>query len=47
MTKTRLEKIIYSFHHPRSLTTGRHARSRESLSDYIARFTREMERAPG
>ena len=43
MTKTRLEKIIYSFHHPRSLTTGRHARSRESLSDYIARFTREME----
>ena len=47
MTKTRLEKIIYSFHHPRSLTTGRHARSRESLSDYIARFTREMEEAPG
>ena len=29
MTKTRLEKIIYSFHHPRSLTTGRHVRSRE------------------
>mgnify|MGYP000464826037 CR=1 FL=1 len=23
MTKTRLEKIIYSFHHPRSLTSGR------------------------
>lgn len=43
MTKTRLEKIIYSFHHPRSLTTGRRARSRESLGDYIARFTREME----
>ena len=43
MTKTRLEKIIYSFHHPRSLTTGRHVRSRESLGDYIARFTHEME----
>lgn len=43
MTKTRLEKIIYSFHHPRSLTTGRRVRSRESLGDYIARFTREME----
>lgn len=43
MTKTRLEKIVYSFHHPRSLTTGRRARSRESLGDYIARFTREME----
>ena len=27
MTKTRLEKIIYSFHHPRSLTTGRCVRS--------------------
>ena len=43
MTKTRLEKIIYSFHHPRSLTPGRRVRSRESLVDYIARFTREME----
>lgn len=45
MTKTRLEKIIYSFHHPRSLTTGRRVRTRtrESLGDYIARFTREME----
>ena len=46
MTKTRLEKIIYSFHHPRSLTTGRHVRSRESLGDYIARFTHEMEDGP-
>lgn len=43
MTKTRLEKIIYSFHHPRSLITGRRVRSRESLGDYIVRFTREME----
>ena len=43
MTKTRLEKIIYSFHHPRSLTSGRRVRTRESLGDYIARFTREME----
>ena len=45
MTKTRLEKIIFSFHHPRSLTTGRRVRSRESLGDYIARFTREMDKA--
>lgn len=43
MTKTQLEKIIYSSHHPRSLTTGRHVRSHESLGDYIARFTHEME----
>ena len=43
MTKTRLEKIVYSFHHPRSNSGGRGIRSRESLTDYIARYTREME----
>lgn len=43
MTKTKLEKIIYSFHHPRSVSGSRNARSRESLTDYIARYTREME----
>ena len=43
MTKTKLEKIIYSFHHPRSVSGGRNIRSRESLTDYIARYTREME----
>ena len=43
MTKTKLEKIIYSFHHPRSVSGGRNTRSRESLTDYIARYTREME----
>ena len=41
-TKTRLEKIIYSFHPPRSLTLSRRVRSRESLTDYIARYTHEM-----
>ena len=43
MTKTKLEKIIYSFHHPRSAANGKRVRSRESLSDYIARYVREME----
>lgn len=43
MTKTKLEKIIYSFHHPRSVVNGKRVRSRESLSDYIARYVREME----
>ena len=41
MTKTRLEKIVYSFHHPRKATAKKPAR--ESLTDYIARFAREME----
>lgn len=43
MTKTKLEKIVYSFHHPHSVSGGRGIRSRESLTDYIARYTREME----
>ena len=43
MTKTKLEKIVYSFHHPRSASGGRNIRNRESLTDYIARYTREME----
>ena len=43
MTKTKLEKIIYSFHHPRSVVNGKRVRSRESLSDYIARYVKEME----
>ena len=43
MTKTKLEKIIYAFHHPRSVVNGMRVRSRESLSDYIARYVREME----
>ena len=43
MTKTKLEKIIYAFHHPRSVVNGKRVRSRESLSDYIARYVREME----
>ena len=43
MTKTKLEKIIYAFHHPRSVVNGMRVRSRESLSDYIARYLREME----
>lgn len=37
------EKIIYRFHHPRSLTTGRGVHSRKSPDGTIARFTREME----
>ena len=41
MTKTKLEKIIYSFHHPRSVANGKRVRSREPLSDYIARYVRE------
>ncbi|MFQ9210024.1 MAG: hypothetical protein ACLR3T_00135 [Alistipes finegoldii] len=45
MTKTRLEKIIYSF--TRAASPQAAARSRESLGDYIARFMREMEEAPG
>ena len=43
MTKTKLEKIIYAFHHPRSVVNGKRVRSRESLSDYIGRYVREME----
>ena len=43
MTKTKLEKIVYSFHHPRSASGGHDIRSRESLTDYMARYTREME----
>ena len=43
MTRTKLEKIIYAFHHPRSVVNGKRVRSRESLSDYIARYVREME----
>lgn len=43
MTKTKLEKIVYSFHHPRSASSGRGIRSRESLTDYIARYVHEME----
>ena len=43
MTKTKLEKIVYSFHHPRSFVGGKRVSSRESLSDYIARYVREME----
>lgn len=43
MTKTKLEKIIYSFHHPHNVSNGRNTPSRESLTDYIARYTREME----
>ncbi len=43
MTKTKLEKIVYNFHHPRSVSGGRNIRNRESLTDYIARYTREME----
>ena len=43
MTKTKLEKIIYAFHHPRSVVNGKRVRSRELLSDYIARYVREME----
>lgn len=41
MTKSKLEKIIYSFHHPRQAVNTK--RGRESLADYIARFAREME----
>lgn len=41
MTKSRLEKIIYSFHHPRQTVNTK--RGRESLTDYIARYVREME----
>lgn len=41
MTKTRLEKVIYSFHHPRQAVNTK--RGRESLTDYITRFAREME----
>lgn len=43
MTKTKLEKIVYNFHHPRSMSGGRCIRNRESLTDYIARYTREMD----
>ena len=43
MTKTKLEKIIYSFHHPRSVVGGKQVRSRESLNDYIIRYVHEME----
>ncbi len=43
MTKTKLEKIVYSFHHPRIVSGGRNIRSRELLTDYMARYTREME----
>lgn len=43
MTKTKLEKIVYNFHHPRNVSGSRNIRSRESLTDYIARYTREME----
>ena len=43
MTKTKLEKIIYSFHHPRSVANGKRVRSRESLTDYITRYVQEME----
>lgn len=43
MTKTKLEKIVYSFHHPRSASGGHNIRSRESLTDYITRYTHEME----
>lgn len=32
-----------AFHHPRSVVNGKRVRSRESLSDYIARYVREME----
>ncbi|MDO5384368.1 MAG: phage integrase SAM-like domain-containing protein [Rikenellaceae bacterium] len=41
MSKPRLEKIIYSFHHPYKAASPK--RPRESLTDYIARFAREME----
>lgn len=41
MTKTRLEKIIYTFHHPQQVVNTK--RGRESLTDYIARFALEME----
>lgn len=41
MTKARLEKVIYNFHHPRQAVNTK--RGRESLTDYIARFAREME----
>lgn len=41
MTKSRLEKIIYNFHHPRQTVNTK--RGRESLTDYIARYVREME----
>ena len=41
MSKPRLEKIIYSFHHPYKAASPK--RTRESLTDYIARFAREME----
>lgn len=41
MSKPRLEKIVYSFHHPRKTAGTKPAR--ESLTDYIARFAREME----
>lgn len=41
MSKPRLEKIVYSFHHPRKATSAKPVR--ESLTDYIARFAHEME----
>lgn len=41
MTKSRLEKIIFIVHHPRQTVNTK--RGRESLTDYIARYTREME----
>ena len=41
MTKTKLEKIVYAFHHPRSIIGGKRVRNREPLSDYIARYVRE------
>lgn len=41
MTKSKLGKIVYSFHHPRQTVNTK--RGRESLTDYIARYAREME----
>lgn len=32
-----------AFHHPRNVVNGKRVRNRESLSDYIARYVREME----
>lgn len=42
MTKSRLEAIVDAFHHPQAAVHTR-ARSHETLLEYIARFTREME----
>ncbi len=42
MTKTKLEKIIYSFHYSRSMSGGSGIRSWESLTEIIRCFRRAI-----